>query len=101
MTIIHLVCPQCRNQNAYEEANIDVSNDITCSACGYSGLPTSFELPKGHPKTSWQIAKIVIITLVGIGFLFGGLTVLVSALFSPPIIIAVVIVIILYRRWKE
>ena len=73
MTIINLVCPQCRNKNGYEERNIDTSKEITCSACGFSELPTKFELARGDERTTWQAWKIFIIVLVGIGFLFGGL----------------------------
>ena len=99
MTIV-LVCPQCRNQNAYEERNLDTSKEITCSACGYSELPTSFELSKGNEKKSWLVVKIMIIILVGIVFAFSWPFIALAA-FYVPIIIAPVIVILLYRRWKE
>ncbi|MGI0013161.1 MAG: hypothetical protein ACREBU_06940 [Nitrososphaera sp.] len=101
MTIIRLVCPQCRNQDAYEERNLDASKEITCSACGFSELPTTFELAKGYEKKSWLFAKIIIILLAGIAFSLVGFSVIALAAFFVPVIIAAVIFIILYRRWKE
>lgn len=101
MTIVHLVCPKCRKRDAYEERNLDTSKEITCTACGFSELPTAFELPKGDEKTSWGIVRIVIIILAGIGFVFVGLSLIVLAAFFVPIIIAAVIAILFYRRWKE
>lgn len=101
MTIIHLVCPKCRNQDAYENSDLDVSKEITCSACGFSELPTGFELARAHEKKSWLFVKIAIIVLAGIAFSLVGLSVIALAAFYAPIIIAVVIAVILYRRWKE
>ena len=101
MTIVHLVCPQCRHQDAYEERNVDTSSEITCSACGFSELPTAFELAKEHGKKGWQIVKIIIIILVGIAFALIGLSVIALAAFYVPIIVAAVVLVLLYRRWKE
>ena len=95
------MCPKCSNQDRYEKSDLDLSKEITCSACGFSELPTAFELAKDHEKKSWQLAKIGIIVLVGIGFAFVGLSVIALAAFYAPIIVAVVIIVILYRRWKE
>lgn len=101
MTFIHLVCPQCRNHDVYDVRNLDTSKEITCSACGFSELPTAFELAKGHEKTSWRVGKIAIIILAGIAFSLVGLSVIALAAFFVPIIIAAVISVILYTRWKE
>ncbi len=101
MTIVHLVCPQCKHQDAYEERNIDASTEITCSACGFSESPTSFELVKSREKKSWLIVKIMIIVLAGIGFSLVGLSVIALAAFFVPIVIVAVIVVLLYRRWKQ
>lgn len=60
-----------------------------------------FELAISHEKKSWQIAKIVIIIVAGIAFGFVGLFVIALAAFFVPIVIAAVIVLLLYRRWKE
>lgn len=101
MTTVHLVCPQCRNQNEYEERNLDTSKKVTCSACGFSELPTAFELAKDHGTKSWQVAKIAIIILALTAFVFFGLSLIVLAAFYVPIIIVPVIVVLAYRRWKE
>ena len=101
LTFIHLVCPQCRHQDVYEERNLDASKEIACSACGFSGQPTTFELPKTNEKKSSQLTKIIIIILAGIAFVSVGLAVITLAAFFVPIIIAAVIFIVLYRRWKE
>lgn len=101
MTVINLVCPKCRNQGAYEERNIDTSKEIRCSACGFSELPTAFELPKGNETKSKLLLKIGLIILAGIAFTTVGLFVIALAAFFVPIIIAGVIVVLLYRRWKE
>ena len=101
MTIVHLVCPQCRHQDAYEERNVDTSSEITCSACGFSELPTAFELAKEHGKKDWQIIKVVIIILAGIAFALIGLSVIALAAFYVPIIIVAVVLVALYRKWKD
>lgn len=101
MTIIHLVCPKCRNQDTRDETNLDASNEISCSACGFSELPTAFELPKDYETKSRQFVKIGIIVLAVIVFAFLGLSVIALAAFYVPIIIAVVIGVMLYRRWSE
>ena len=74
---------------------------IPCSACGFSELPTTFELANDDEKKIWQLTKITFIVLARIVFIFIGLSVIILAAFYAPIIIAVVIVVILYRRWKE
>lgn len=61
----------------------------------------AFELAKEYEKKSWQFAKIAIIVIVGIAFVLVGLSVIALAAFFVPIIIAAVVFIILYRRWKE
>lgn len=99
--MIRLVCPQCRHQDAYEERNLDTYKEITCSGCGFSELPTAFELARGYEKKSWLITKIVIMVLAGIAFSLVGLSVISLAAFFVPIIIVAVIFVILYRRWKE
>jgi Zn ribbon nucleic-acid-binding protein len=101
MAIVHLVCPKCRHQDAYEKNELDTSTEITCSRCGFSELPTGFELAKRYEKKSWQIAKIGIIILAGIAFVLVGLPVIALAAFFVPIIIAAVVFVILYRRWKQ
>lgn len=101
MTIVHLACPQCRNQNDYEEWNLDSSKEITCSACGFSELPTAFELARDHGTKSWQAIKFTIIGLGIIAFVFVGLPIIATAAFYVPVIIVAVIVILTYRRWKE
>lgn len=98
MTIIHLFCPKCRNQQGYENNDIDTSKEITCSRCGFSDLPTGFELAKKHETKSWLIAKIVIIILAGIAFALTWPFLITLAL---PLTVAAVIVILLYTRWKE
>lgn len=99
MTIV-LVCPKCRNHDKYENNDLDASKEITCCACGFSELPTAFELAKSREKKSWQVAKIVIIIVAGIAFSLVGLFVIALAAFFVPIVIAAVIVVILYQRWK-
>ena len=101
MTFVHLICPQCRNQNDYEERNLDTSKEITCSACGFSELPTAFELAKDHGTKSWQAVKFAIIGLALIAFVFVGLPTIALAAFLVPIIVAAVIIVLAYRRWKE
>ena len=101
MTIIHLVCPKCRHLDVYDESNIDTSNPISCATCGFSELPTAFELPKNNEPKSKQFAKIGIIIIAVILFAFLGLSVIALATFFVPIIIAAVIVVVLYSRWKE
>jgi Zn ribbon nucleic-acid-binding protein len=101
MTLVHLVCPKCRNQDSYEKDNIDTSKEITCSACGFSDLPMSFELAKTQEKRSWQITKIGIMVIAGIAFVLVGLSVIVLAAFFVPVIIGAVILILLYGRWKD
>jgi len=101
MTSVNLVCPKCRHQDAYEKNELDTSTEITCSRCGFSELPMGFELAIGHEKKSWQIAKIVIIIVAGIAFGLVGLFVIALAAFFVPIVIAAVIVILLYNKWKE
>jgi hypothetical protein len=98
MTVIHLVCPKCRNPDAHEESDIDTSKEITCSACGFSELPTVFELAKRHETKSRQLTKIGIIIVAVIVFAFLGLSVIALAAFYVPIIIIAVIVLVLYRR---
>lgn len=100
LTIV-LVCPQCRNEQAYENSELDTSKEISCSACGFSDLPTAFELARKHEKKSWQITKIVIIVLVGIAFALVGLSIITLAAFYLPLILVPVIVVLLYRRWTE
>ena len=103
MTIIRLECPQCKHQDAYDNENIDMSKEVACSGCGFSGLPTSFELPKSNEPKGWQITKIVLAALAGAVLLFFGIYVIaalaLAALF-PPLILAPLIGIVLYRRWK-
>lgn len=101
MDRVRLVCPQCRKQVGYDKSELDTSKELTCSACGFSELPTSFELAKDNETKSWQIAKISIIVIVGIAFVLVGLFVIALAAFFVPIIIVAVIFIMLYRRWKE
>lgn len=64
-------------------------------------MPMAFELAKDSETKNWQFAKITIIVLAGIAFIFLGLSVITLAAFYAPIIIAVVILIVLYERWKE
>ena len=97
----HLVCPKCRHEDAYDELNLDFSKEISCSACGFSELPTAFELAKKRESKSWFIVKIVIIVLAGIAFSLVGLSVIALSAFFVPIIIAVVILILVHRKWKE
>jgi hypothetical protein len=99
--VIHLVCPQCRHDDAYEQGSIDFSKELICSACGFSGAPTSFELAKDRENKAWEAGKLVIILVVGIGFAFFGLSIIVSSVFYIPIIIAVVLPILWYRRWRK
>lgn len=99
MTIV-LICPQCRNEKAYDNSELDTSKEIACSRCGFSGLPTSFELTKQDENKSWLFAKIVIIILIGIVFVFTWLYVITLAAFSL-IILVPVIAVLAYRSWKE
>lgn len=101
MTIVRLVCPQCRNQDAHEKSDIDTSKEITCSVCGFSELPTAFELAKDTETKSRQFAKIGIIIVAVIIFAFIGLSVIALAAFYVPIIIVAIIIAVLYKRWKE
>lgn len=100
MTIIQLVCPKCRKQDVYDESNINISKEISCSACGFSELPTAFESPKNNEPKSRQFAKIGIILVAVVLFAFLGLSVIALAAFFVPIVIAAVVGIMLYRRWK-
>jgi Zn ribbon nucleic-acid-binding protein len=101
MTFVHLICPQCRNQDEYDERNLDASKEIACSSCGFSELPTEFELAKDHESKSWQFVKFTIIGLALIAFIFFGLSTIALGAFFVPIIVAAVIVILAYRRCKE
>lgn len=101
MTIVHLVCPKCKNQDAYETDDLDASKEITCTACGFSELFGAFELARKPESKSWQIVKIVIIVLAGIAFVLVGLSVIALSAFFVPIVIAVVIFVLLYGRWKQ
>ena len=101
ITMVDLVCPQCRQQRRYEERSIDTSSKITCSACGFSELPTGFELALRQEKKRWQITKIAIIILVGVLFVTVGLFVIALAAFYLPLIIAAVILVMIYQRWRE
>ena len=78
-----------------------MSNEIACSSCGFSGIPTSFELARQQEKKSWQIAKVVIIALVGVLFATIGLSLIVMAAFYLPFIVVAVIIIYLYKKWKD
>jgi predicted nucleic-acid-binding Zn-ribbon protein len=97
---IYLNCPKCRFQIAYEKSELDTSMEITCSRCGYSELPTAFQSSQVQEKKSWQVAKIVIIVIVGIAFSLVGIFVIALAAFLVPVIIAAVIFVLLYQRWK-
>ena len=101
MTIVRLVCPQCRNQDDYDERNLDTSKEVTCSSCGFSELPTSFEIAKDQGSKRWQITKLIIIGLALVAFALVGLSLIVTAAFYVPVIIVAVIVILACRRRKE
>lgn len=64
-------------------------------------MPTAFELAKEHGKKDWQIIKVVIIILAGIAFALIGLSVIALAAFYVPIIIVAVVLVALYRKWKD
>ena len=98
MTFVSLVCPNCRHRDVYEERNLEASSEISCPACGFSGLPTSYELAESQNKTTWDPGKLVIIVLAGIAFVFAWLWVITLAAFYAPIILVVAVVILLYRR---
>lgn len=64
-------------------------------------MPTAFELAKEHGNKEWQIVKVVIIILVGIAFALIGLSVIALAAFYVPIILVAVVLVALYKRWKD
>lgn len=64
-------------------------------------MPTAFELAKEHGNKGWQITKVVIIILVGIAFALIGLSVIVLAAFYVPVIIVAVVIVALYKKWKD
>ncbi len=99
MTKIVLVCPGCRHEAAYEEASMDLANEITCSVCGFSDLPSAYELlTRKQMKQNELIRTIAIIVLAGIVFVLFGLSVIVMAALFVPIIIAAVVIILWYQR---
>lgn len=103
MTIL-LTCPICNHETAHEQANLDLSKEITCSVCGFSGLPTAYRLAKTQVNKTWEAAKIVIIILVAIAFIFFGyiiLSLIIVAAFYVPVVIAAVVIILFYQRWKQ
>lgn len=101
MDRVHLICPKCKKQEGYDKSELDISKELTCTACGFSELPTSFELAKDNETKSWQMAKISIIVIVGIAFVLVGIFVIALAAFFVPIIIVAVIFVMLYRRWGQ
>lgn len=48
MDRVHLICPKCKKQEGYDKSELDISKELTCTACGFSELPTSFELAKDN-----------------------------------------------------
>ena len=101
MTLIRLVCPNCSHMSGYENSDIDASNAIVCSACGFSELPTAFELAREPESIEKILVKVVLIMLAGIVFTLVGLSVIALAAFYVPIIVAAVIAIVVYRKWKS
>lgn len=101
MTAISLVCPNCRNQETYENNDLDMSKEITCSACGFSELPTAFELPNRRESKNRLILKIVIIILAGIVFVSIGLSLIVMLVWAAPFLAAALIVAKMYQRTKN
>ena len=96
--MVSLVCPQCRNKNEYQD-DIDASKEIACTACGYSDVPTKFELGQRQESGKNQVEKILAIVLVGIGLLTGELLAgLILVAFLAPILIPVMLFVIFKRR---
>lgn len=101
VTLIRLVCPNCRHPDVYENSDIDASNAIACSACGHSELPTAFELAREPESREKILVKVILIILAGIVFTLVGLSVIALAAFYVPVIVAAVIAIVVYRKWKS
>jgi len=85
----------------HKERSVDTSQEITCSSCGFSGLPTSFELASQREKKSWQVTKVVIIVLAGVLFATIGLSLIVMAAFYLPFILVAVVIIYLLKKWRD
>lgn len=101
MAVIRLVCPNCSHQDNYENSDIDASEEIACSACGYSELPTGFMLARKAESREKILVKIILIILAGIVFSLIGLSVIAMAAFYLPLIVAAVIAVLAYRKWKS
>ncbi|HEY7733627.1 MAG TPA: hypothetical protein VIB07_02425 [Nitrososphaera sp.] len=98
MTDIELVCPKCRNKAGYFRNDLNPSEDITCSRCGFAEVPTGFELAKEPEKKTRLLLKIAVIVLAGIVFVSIGLSLIIMAVWIAPFLVAALIFYKFYQR---
>ena len=101
MTGVRLVCPSCGHETAHEKNELDACGTILCSNCGFSELPTGFELAKENEGKGMEILKIVLIILAGIFFVMVGLYLIIMRVWIAPIFFAALIIFKVYKRSRN